>query len=112
MEVGESIRHALNHWDAGELEASMLHACNAVDGTGGKAFPALGVGPRFKAMIRSNLDIFGAWASPGIDLGLTRFPVHIERRPTRHGPPTSPTLSTGFIAAPRATVTHCSAGSS
>jgi hypothetical protein len=36
MNVGESVRKAIDDWEHGELEAAMLHACNAVDGTAKK----------------------------------------------------------------------------
>jgi hypothetical protein len=56
----------------------MLHACNAVDGTGRKRYPKLGVGARFKATIRDSLDIFRIMAAPGIDVDKTRFPIAVK----------------------------------
>ena len=37
MNVGNSVRKAIDDWELGELESAMLHACNAVDGTAKKA---------------------------------------------------------------------------
>ena len=39
MNVGNSVRVAINDWEQGETEAAVLHACNAVDGTAAKTFP-------------------------------------------------------------------------
>ena len=49
----------------------MLHACNAVDGTAKKAYPAFGKLQnklRFTTMLRDNYGVFGPMAAPGIDL--------------------------------------------
>jgi hypothetical protein len=55
----------------------MLHACMAVDATGKKRYPKLGVGARFKRTVRDSLDIFGAMM-PGMNLGDTRFPLSVK----------------------------------
>jgi hypothetical protein len=36
MKVSDSIRQSIDDWVRGELEAAMLHACNAVDGAARK----------------------------------------------------------------------------
>jgi hypothetical protein len=64
----------------------MLHACNAVDGTGRKRYPQLGVAARFKRVTRDSLDIFRATAMPGLNLKDIRFPAAVksdlpDRRP-------------------------------
>ncbi len=57
----------------------MLHACNAVDGTGKKRYPQeKSVAARFKRTIRDSLDIFGAVALTGLNVGLIRFPVAVK----------------------------------
>lgn len=33
MNVGNSVRKAIDDWGSGEQDAAMLHVCNAVDGT-------------------------------------------------------------------------------
>ena len=87
MAVGESVRQALEQWDRKVWDVAMLHACNALDGTSRKRYPALGVGTRFRTAIRDALDIFGVMAMPGVNLEQTRFPVAVrsdllpERRP-------------------------------
>lgn len=78
MKVGESVRHSLEHWDRAEWDAAMLHACNAVDATGRKRYPKLGVAGRFKRIIRESLDIFGAMAMPSLNIEETRFPVAVR----------------------------------
>jgi hypothetical protein len=47
MVVGQSVRHAIDDWEQRKFEAAMLHACNAIDGTAGKLYPALGNKERF-----------------------------------------------------------------
>jgi hypothetical protein len=39
VDVGSSIRKALEDYDNGDLDPAMLHACNAIDGTAGKSTP-------------------------------------------------------------------------
>lgn len=56
----------------------MLHACNAVDGTGKKRYPKKGVADRFKSMIRESLEVLFVLGLPGIDLAKTRFPLRVE----------------------------------
>jgi hypothetical protein len=84
MNVGNSVRRAIDDWEHGELESSMLHACNAVDGTAKKLYPGLSVKARFTRLLRENYSIFGPMGAPGIDLAATRFPVNIPR-PTAEG---------------------------
>jgi hypothetical protein len=79
MNVGESVRHAIDDWQAGKLEAAMMHACNAVDGTAKKLYPHAGVGARFTRLLRENYDeILGPMGAPGIDLHGTRFAVKVK----------------------------------
>jgi hypothetical protein len=78
MKVGDSVKFSLDHWEKNECDAAMLHACNAVDATGKKRYPKLGVAARFKRTIRDSLDIFGAMAMPGLNLDETRFPVSVK----------------------------------
>ncbi|WP_081877986.1 hypothetical protein [Nocardia brasiliensis] len=78
MNVGDSVRHSLDAWGRAEWDAAMLHACNAVDGTGKKRYPALGVAARFKQMVRDNLEILNMIGIPGVDLAKTRFPIAVE----------------------------------
>ncbi len=78
MTVGESVAQSLQQWDRKLWDVAMLHACKAIDGTGKKRYPALGVGARFRTVIRDSLDIFGVMATPGVDLDHTRFPVAVR----------------------------------
>jgi hypothetical protein len=78
MNVGDSVRHALDDWENKEWDAAMLHACNAVDGTGKKRYPKLGVGARFKETLRDGLDIFRAMGTANLDLENIRFPVAVK----------------------------------
>jgi hypothetical protein len=83
MNVGNSVRKAIDDWQRGELESAMLHACNAVDGTAKKLFPTLGSNARFTRLLRENYSILGPMGIPGIDLE-TRFRVKVAR-PTAPG---------------------------
>lgn len=84
MNVGDSIRKAIDDWEQGELEAAMLHACNAVDGTARKRYPTEGSNARFTRLLRENYAIFGPMGVPGIDLAATRWPVKVEGRKRRN----------------------------
>lgn len=76
--VGESVAQSLQQWDRKLWDVAMLHACNAVDETGRKRYPTLGVGTRFRTALRDSLDIYGVMATPGVDLEKTRFPVGVR----------------------------------
>ncbi|BBX75478.1 hypothetical protein H7H78_14115 [Mycobacterium shinjukuense] len=78
MNVGDSVRQSLDHWARQEWERAIFHACDAVNGTGKKRYPQLGVATRFKRTIRDSLDIFHAMAAPGIDFDRTRFPIEVK----------------------------------
>jgi hypothetical protein len=79
MKIGKSVQRAIDDWIEGESESSMLHACNAVDGTATKAYPNLRlVGERFKKLLRDNYSILGPMGAPNIDIGQTRFPVRVK----------------------------------
>ena len=84
MNVGDSVRKSILDWQQHEVEASMLHACNAVDGTAKKVHPALGSNARFTTLLRENYGILGPMGIPGINLVETRFPVRVSR-PTGPG---------------------------
>jgi hypothetical protein len=79
MNVGNSVRKAIDDWELRELEAAMLHACNTVDGTAKKLYPTLGSNKRFTRLLRENYGILGPMGMPGIDLAETRFPVSVPR---------------------------------
>jgi hypothetical protein len=87
MRVGDSVRKAIDDWEQGELESAMLHACNAIDGTASKLYPALGSNARFTQLLRENYGILGPMSLPGIDLVATRWPVKVERPKAAGGTP-------------------------
>lgn len=87
MKVGDSVRHAMDEWERSNLEAAMLHACNAVDGTATKVHPALGSNRRFTRLLRESYAILGPMGVPGINLAETRFPVDVPRPTTPDGKP-------------------------
>jgi hypothetical protein len=87
MNVGDSVRKAIDDWEHGELEAAMLHACNAVDGTARKLYPSLGNNERFTRLLRENYSILGPMAAPGINLIETRFPVSVPKPRALGGKP-------------------------
>lgn len=53
----------------------MLHACNAVDGTAKKSFPASGVRNRFVSLLRANYSVLGPMGMPGVNLEDSLFPI-------------------------------------
>lgn len=87
MNVGSSVRLAIDDWARGEQEAAMLHACNALDGTAKKVYPLLGNKQRFTKLLRDNYAVFGPMGAPGIDLVQTRFSVQIRNPTTPDGEP-------------------------
>lgn len=87
MNVGDSVRKAIDDWEDGELESAMLHACNAVDGTARKLYPKLGSTERFTRFLRENYAILGPMGAPGINLLETRFPVTVPKPKAPGGKP-------------------------
>jgi len=87
MNVGNSVRKAIDDWERGETDAAMLHACNAIDGTARKVYPSLGSNARFTQLLRDNYAILGPMGMPGINLVETRFPVRVERPKAPGGKP-------------------------
>lgn len=87
MNVGNSVRKAIDDWAQGEPESAMLHACNAVDGTAAKLYPKVGSNTRFTRLLRDNYGIFGPMGCPGINLQETRFPVTVQRPKAVGGKP-------------------------
>ncbi len=77
MNVGQSVRKSIADWEIGELDAAMLHACNALDGTARKTFPTLGNKARFTRLLRERHWVFGPMGMAGINLEETRFPVRV-----------------------------------
>lgn len=84
MNVGNSVRKAIDDWSLRDLESSVLHACNALDGTAAKLHPGERTKERFTRTLRDSYDIFGPMAAPGINLRDTRFPVRVSK-PTAPG---------------------------
>ena len=87
MNVGNSVRKAIDDWGSGELESAMLHACNAVDGTAKKLYPTLGSNDRFTRFLRENYAVLGPMGAPGINILETRFPVTVQRPKAPDGKP-------------------------
>jgi len=79
VNVGNSVRKAIDDWRAGESEAAMLHACNAIDGTAKKQYPTLhGNNARFTRLLRDSYSVLGRMGAPGINLEETRFAVSVR----------------------------------
>jgi hypothetical protein len=89
MRIGKSVKKSIDDWLVGDLEASMLHACNTVDGTARKCFPNLQKQNklRFTKFLRENYDVLGPMGAPGIDLEKTRFPVAVQGPTASDGKP-------------------------
>lgn len=78
--VGNSVRKSIEDWTNGDIEFSMLHACNAVDGTSKKTYPNISRHKdRFTDFLRDNYSILGPMGFPGINIVATRWPVVIGR---------------------------------
>lgn len=84
MNVGSSVRYSIEDWERQRLDAAMLHACNAVDGTARKLHPMLGNKARFTRCLRDNYAILGPMGAPGINIVDTRFPDTVKN-PTAPG---------------------------
>lgn len=78
MDVGDSVRRSLDHWERREWDTAMVHACNAVDATANKRYAQIGIATRFKRTIRDSIDIFGVMAAPAIDFERSRFPIAVK----------------------------------
>lgn len=87
MKIADSIRLAISDMERNEVEAAMLHACNAIDGTAAKIFNNLGSNARFTKLLRENYDVFGPMAAPGINLADTRFPISLPYAKASGGNP-------------------------
>jgi hypothetical protein len=89
MNVGESVRKAIDDWQQGDVEAAMLHACNAIDGTASKTYPNLRNRNNlcFTTLLRDNYGVLGPMGVPGIDLKETRFPVRTRSPQASGGTP-------------------------
>ena len=87
MNVGNSIRKAIDDWKSGEADAAMLHACNSIDGTAKKIHPKLRSNARFTQLLRDNYGILGPMGMPGINVMETRFPVKVDRPKAPGGKP-------------------------
>ena len=60
----------------------MWHASAAADETAVKRYPWMDPGPRFRRIVRDDMDIFTALAAPDIDFANSRFPVPAASDPT------------------------------
>lgn len=87
MDVANSVRLAINDWQRGELDAAMLHACNAVDGTARKVYPTGRSNARFTRFLRENYGILGPMGAPGVDLSAVRWPVAVRSPKAEGGKP-------------------------
>lgn len=78
VNVGNSVRYALDCLGRREHEAAMMHACAAVSSTAKQAMPRKHTDRQaFTGFLRQNYDIFGLMAVRGINIHETRFPVAI-----------------------------------
>jgi hypothetical protein len=74
MKISDHIRHSLDACDRRELDAALLFACLAIDGTAKKTYPDINsVGKRFRKFIGSQIDIIELFFG-GINLKETTFP--------------------------------------
>ena len=78
VEVGRSVSKAIADRLMGDMEPAMLHACNAVDGTAKKMYPNMGVGARFRKLLRESYAGILEPMAPGVNLEKTVFPIPIS----------------------------------
>ncbi len=77
--IADSVRKSIQDFEQGDIEFSMMHACNAVDGTSRKLFPEMRkAGLRFTRVLRDNYQILGPLGMPGVNLETTRWPVAVK----------------------------------
>lgn len=83
MKIGKLVELAVDLFEDREVEAAMMLACIAVDGTGRRAYPELADASqrRFVKLLRDNRDVLGPMAMPGFNIADTRLAVRV-RRPT------------------------------
>jgi len=103
VEVGRSISKAIAERLGGDMDSAMLHACNAVDGTAKKIYPTLGVGARFRKLLRDNYASILEPMMPGINLEETVFPIPIA---DASGPGGRPDVATILYAIHRCAHGH------
>jgi hypothetical protein len=103
VEVGRSISKAVADRLGGDMDSAMLHACNAVDGTAKKIYPTLGVGARFKKLLRDNYASILEPMMPGINLEETVFPISMA---DASGPGGRPDVATILYAIHRCAHGH------
>ncbi|WP_433714335.1 hypothetical protein ACQP2U_09620 [Nocardia sp. CA-084685] len=78
MNVGKSIRYALECLDRHEDEPAMMHACAAVHATAKKwATRKTTDRMAFTSFLRDNYDILGPMGARGLNVQGTRFPLAI-----------------------------------
>lgn len=79
MNVGRSVQKAIDEFMAGDAESSMMHACNAVDGTSKKHYQNIFKSKqRFLTILRDNYSILGPMGAPGLDLSKCTFAIKID----------------------------------
>jgi hypothetical protein len=79
VNVGNSVRKAIDDWQVDQIEAAMLHACAAVDGTAKKANPSESSSKRrFTRFLRNNYHILGPMGASGLEIQNQRFPVRLD----------------------------------
>lgn len=92
MKIGDSVRLTIDMCGFGELEAAMLHACTAVDGTVTKTAGAQrSSNSVFTNFLRDNYVILGPMGAPSMDLVEQRVPVRLENPRAPAVRPISPT---------------------
>jgi hypothetical protein len=84
MDIGDHVRLATADFDHGELESALLHALQAVDGTGRKLRPGAQTRDRVVGTIDDYLWVIEPMISMGANLETTTFDmVRLSKRPSR-----------------------------
>ena len=84
MDIGDHVRLAVSLAEDGEHEAALLHALQAIDGTGKKLRPGAGTRDRIVGTIDDYLWVIEPMTGMGANLHTSIFPfVELRNRPSR-----------------------------
>ena len=73
MNIAERVLCSIDDAGSGKLLAALQHACTAIDGTGSKLFPGLGVRDRFIKTFENYIWVIEPMFAVGINLDETIF---------------------------------------
>ena len=82
--MAQRVAYALDDAGNGKLDAALMHACAAIDGTGARLFPDTGVRDRFVETFNRYLWVIEPMFAIGINLQETTFKwIALKNRPAQ-----------------------------